>query len=167
MSLSEVDRIHLVNAIAGARYAIPLDTCMQVSVEGVCEVIGRIAKMRDDHQAQAIALVAENETLRWRLECSEKDVANEKRRLAEMTTYRDNATERLAWATRERDDARRAPLPSVTRPGPSCMYLADGTKIVLRRKAYRGTERVWMENVPQAVLRAASSEPNSTDKPDV
>ncbi len=53
----------------------------------------------------------------------------------------------------------------VTRSSPTCMYLADGTKVVLRRKAYRGSERVWMENVPQAVLSAAAGEPNSGDKP--
>lgn len=117
MSLDEFDRTRLESAIASTRHPIPLNSIRQLDVEGVIAVLQATARARDEYRAEAVLEHARLDRARWEIECLQKDVANEQRRLAEMTEYRDNASSREEMAKRERDEAR-AEIARLKKPTP-------------------------------------------------
>lgn len=108
MSLDDIEQVTLARAIAEAGHHVPLNGVRLLDIPGVCDLIRRLAASRDEWATQARIAAAELEREIYLRRCAEKDVANEKQRLATMTEYRDNGIRRLEWATKERDDAREA-----------------------------------------------------------
>ena len=79
--MRDLDLDTIANALAEARISVPLDSCKNPSIEGICESIVKLGKARDEKEASVIISRREAEKEKWLRQCAEKDLANLKAKL--------------------------------------------------------------------------------------